>query len=221
VPAARLDRWSSGLEEPTVRCVVADDHPAIIVAICEFLADEGISVVARARNGKEALAAIEATQPTVAVVELRMPEMSGIDVFRAAARTSPSTVVVVYTGHVERVELTDAIDAGVRALVLKEAPLSDLVRAIETVTAGETYIDPIIAGILSNAQAKKLLHALTARERAILQLLANGQAYEQIARELHIAPTTVRASIRKAMSRLDAGTRVEAVATALRESLIK
>lgn len=202
------------------RCLVADDHPAVLNAVCDYLTEEGIEIVARARNGRDALEKIESMRPAVAIVDLRMPELSGIDVAREAARSSPATAVVLYTGFSDQALLVEAVDAGARGFVLKEAPLTDLLRAIETVAGGGTYVDAVLAGTLASAHATGKLVELTERERDVLRLLANGNTYEEIGSQLFIASETVRTHVKKAMRRLDANTRTQAVATALRQELI-
>ena len=114
----------------------------------------------------------------------------------------------------------DQFGLGVRGFVLKEAPLQDLVRAIELVAGGGTYVDPVLAGLLASADVTGRLAALTQREREVLRLLADGQSNEEIGKTLFISPETVRTHVRKAMGKLDADTRTQAVATALRQQLI-
>jgi DNA-binding NarL/FixJ family response regulator len=128
--------------------------------------------------------------------------------------------MILYTGAGDQALVVEAVDAGARGFVLKEAPLSDLVRAVETVAAGGTYVDAVLAGALTSAKATGRLVELTEREREVLRLLADGYAYEEIGKELFIAAETVRTHVQKAMRRLDASTRTQAVATALRQSLI-
>jgi DNA-binding NarL/FixJ family response regulator len=201
-------------------CLVADDHPAMVEAICAVLEEQGFDVVARARDGEDAAAKLEALRPQVAIVDLRMPRLSGIEVARRAQRVSPATAVILYTAHGERALLTEALDAGARGFLLKEAPISDLVRAVEMVSAGHTYVDPGLAGVLANSDAAARASRLTQREREVLRLLADGLTNEDIGKELAISPETVRTHVRKAMGKLDADTRTQAVATALRQSLI-
>lgn len=201
-------------------CLVADDHPAMVEAICEVLAEHGIEVAGRARDGEEALAKIETRRPDVAVVDLRMPRLSGVQIARRAGRSTPDTGVILYTAYGERALLTEALDAGARGFVLKEAPLDDLVRAVETVAEGGTYVDPVLAGVLAHSDAAGELPSLTHRERDVLRLLADGHSNEEIGKQLFISPETVRTHIRKAMGKLDADTRTQAVAKALRQSLI-
>jgi DNA-binding NarL/FixJ family response regulator len=203
-----------------VRCLIADDHPAVLNAVCDYLSEEGIEIVARARDGRDALAKIESMHPAVAIVDLRMPQLSGIDVARESARSSPVTAVILYTGFAEQALLVEAADAGARGVVLKEAPLGDLVRAIEIVAGGGTYVDPALASVLASGNATGKLTELSERQRDVLRLLANGNTYDEIGRQLFIASETVRTHVQKAMRQLDANTRTQAVATALRQELI-
>ena len=202
-----------------ITCVIADDHPAMLTAIADTLERSGIEILGRAADGEEALAQIEAQQPLVAVVDVRMPRLSGIEVAQGAATVAPNTSIVFYTAYGDRALLSEALDVGARGFVLKEAPLSDLVRAVERVAIGEAYVDPVLAGVLVSAQTEKL-PSLTQREREVLRLLADGLSNEEIGKRLFISPETVRTHVRKAMAKLAADTRTQAVAEALRQSLI-
>jgi len=203
-----------------ITCVVADDHPAMLTAVAEILARSGFHVLGRARDGGEALALIESEQPQIALLDVRMPRMSGIEVAMQAATTAPDTSIVFYTAFGDRALLSEALDVGARGFVLKDAPLVDLVRAVERVAAGEAYIDPVLAGVLVSTHLSDRVPSLTQREREVLRLLADGLANEEIGKNLHISPETVRTHVRKAMAKLDADTRTQAVATALRQSII-
>ena len=202
-----------------VTVVVADDHPAMLASIAGILARNGFEVVGQAGDGQQALAQIEATNPDLALVDVRMPRMSGIEVAREAAVVAPDTAIVVYTAYGDLAILSEALDAGVRGFVLKEAPLADQVRALERVVRGEAYIDPVLAGALVNGRADQVA-SLTQREREVLRMLADGHSNEEIGKRLHISPETVRTHVRKAMAKLDADTRTQAVAIALRQSII-
>ena len=206
--------------ESRTTCLVADDHPAVVEAVADVLAANGIEIAGRARDGREAVARIEQLQPDVALLDLRMPLLSGIEVARAVGRSAPRTAVILYTAFGDRALLTEALDAGARGFVLKEAPLAEVVRAVELVASGRTYVDPVLAGVLSSSAATEKISKLTQRERDVLRLLADGLSNEEIGKTLFISPETVRTHVRKAMSKLDADTRTQAVATALRQSLI-
>jgi DNA-binding NarL/FixJ family response regulator len=200
--------------------VVADDHPAMLTAVAETLERNGFTVVGRAGDGREAAVVIEREQPRVALLDMQMPHLSGIEVARAVAASSPGTAFIFYTAFGDRSMLADALEAGARGFVLKEAPLEDLVRAVGRVAAGEAYVDPVLAGLLVGSSATQQSPALTRREREVLRLLADGLSNDAVGGELGISVETVRTHIRKAMVKLDADTRTQAVATALRQSLI-
>lgn len=108
----------------SIRCLVADDHPAVLKAVSDYLTAEGMTVVAQARNGAEALAKLASTGPQVAVVDLRMPDMSGTALAREAMKAAPAVGVILYTGQADQSHLVEAVDAGARGFVLKEAPRS-------------------------------------------------------------------------------------------------
>jgi DNA-binding NarL/FixJ family response regulator len=207
-------------ETASITCVVADDHPAVLEAVAEFLVHGGIEVVARARDGEEALERIEERKPRVALVDVRMPKLGGIEVTRRAKRSTPDTAVLLYTGYGDRALLTEALDAGVAGFVLKEAPMDDLLRAVQSVANGGTYVDPVLAGTLAASSVGSKVPQLTQRERDVLRLLADGLSNEEIGKRLFISAETVRTHVRKAMGKLGADTRTEAVARALRDHLI-
>jgi DNA-binding NarL/FixJ family response regulator len=210
----------SASSQGPITCVVADDHPAVLEAVVEFLVQAGIELLARARDGEEALEKIEQRKPQVALVDVRMPKLGGIELTRRAQRSTPETSILLYTGYGDRALLTEALDAGVRGFVLKEAPMDDLVRAVQSVAAGGTYVDPVLAGTLAASSIGNKLPELTQRERDVLRLLADGHANEEIGKRLYISAETVRTHVRKAMDKLDADTRTQAVARALRDRLI-
>ena len=200
-------------------CLIADDHPAVVASLTGFLEQSGIEVVAQARGGEDALQQIEERHPSIALLDVRMPGMGGVEVVRRAMRVSPNTAAVIYTGHADAPLVDEALDAGARGLVLKDAPLPDLVRALELVASGGVYIDAGLTAVLAMRRSSAS-PTVTQREREILRLLADGFTNEEIGKQLFISPETVRTHVRKAMTKLDADTRTQAVATALRQSLI-
>jgi two-component system nitrate/nitrite response regulator NarL len=217
-----IHRSSALAGSSAATCVVADDHPAVLRIVCELLSERGIDVVAQAEDGVSALSFIEELKPTVAVLDLVMPHLGGIEVARRAHRAAPETGLVLYTGFGEHALLVEALDAGVCGFVLKEAPVGQILRAVTLAACGEVYVDPSLAPALARAAvtATSGLPPLSTREREILRLLADGKANEEIATALFIAPGTVKTYIRRAMAKLEADTRTQAVATALRQSLI-
>jgi DNA-binding NarL/FixJ family response regulator len=196
------------------RCLLADDHPALTVAVSAYLAENGFDVVGPAPDGRRAVLLAADTQPELALIDYRMPRMSGVDLIRAIHEVSPNTRIAVYTAEADEQDATDVLEAGAVALVLKEAPLADLVRALESALAGGSYLDPALT---KDAPANR---KLTQRELDVLGLLAEGLQHEEIGRRLGISSETVRTHLRKACDRLGAATRTQAVATALRLGLI-
>jgi DNA-binding NarL/FixJ family response regulator len=201
----------------SVTCVIADDHPPVLQFLSRYLSNNGITITASTRDGEEALRKIRETRPTVAVLDARMPRLGGLEVLRAL---KGETRVILYTGYGDDALMSDALDAGVAGVIDKEAPLDDLVRAIRIVAEGGTYLDPTAAAALIAQRRRNRNRELTQRERDVLRLLADGNANEQIGAVLSISPQTVRTHVQKAMEKLGATTRVQAVAIALRDSLI-
>jgi len=198
-------------------CIVADDHPVVAEAIRAVLVRRGIEVLAVAQNGESALEEIKRARPLIALLDMGLPDLEGAEVARRVRRVSPETAVIVFTGRTDFTALSEALDAGARGFVLKDAPLPDLVRAIEMVAEGALYIDPGLAGLLiEQGESDKL----TPKEREVLRLAADGLGNEQIGQRLYISPQTVRTHLGKAMAKLEVGSRTEAVAVALRQKLI-
>lgn len=202
-------------------CLVGDDHEALRKGVVGLLdAEEDLRVVGQAGSGTEALALAERRRPDVTIVDLRMPEMDGVEFCREVFGRRLATSVVIYTGFDEIEALDLALAAGAQGYVLKSGPPHELLRAVRMVRQGHQYIDPALAaGLLERRQA----HAaslLSSRETEVLQLLANGHTTEAVGRELYLSPATVRSYTENAMRKLDAQNRVEAVAKALRLGLV-
>jgi len=199
-------------------CVVADDHPALLGAVVSYLDASGFDVIGTAQDGARACSVIQELQPDVALVDFRMPRVSGTALVAQLREESPQVRLVVYTADAEENDVTAILSAGASGIILKEAPLIDLIRALNSALAGGTYIDPGLATAATSPPGRS--RALTAREVDVLALLAEGLSYEQIGLRLTISGETVRTHVRKATDRLGAGTTTEAVATALRKRLI-
>jgi two-component system nitrate/nitrite response regulator NarL len=200
------------VNDPT--CLVADDHPALTSAVSSYLADNGFDIVGTAPDGRRALALAEEEQPELALLDYRMPRLAGVELIAALREASPETRICIYTADGDEKLASEVLAAGAAALVLKEAPLADLVRALEAALAGGSYLDPAVK------RADTGGGKLTQRELDVLGLLAEGLQHEEIGNRLGISSETVRTHLRKACDRLGAATRTQAVATALRHGLI-
>jgi two-component system, NarL family, response regulator DesR len=210
--ASRQDRGQT-------TCVVADDHPPIIDSLSRYLSTAGFTVLATAPDGESALAAIEAHRPVVCVADVRMPRLDGLGLARRAATIAPETAVLLYSGFADRGLVSDALDSGARGFALKDAPLEDLGRAIDLVAAGNLYVDPVLAAALATRRGSER-KPLSERERQVLRLLAEGGSYAEIGGSLFLSPDTVRSHAQRAMQKLGARTRTQAVAVALRDAVI-
>lgn len=198
----------------SARILVADDHPALVAAVASYLDANDLEVVGPATDGDAAVRLARDQQPELALVDWRMPRRGGADLVSAIVEASPGTRVLVYTADGDQDLARVALDAGAASVVLKEAPLPDLLRAIETTSSGRSYLDPALRRTAKNRSA------LTQRELEVLALLADGLRHEEIGARLGIGPETVRTHLRKASERLGATTRTQAVATAFRMGLI-
>jgi DNA-binding NarL/FixJ family response regulator len=204
-----------------LKLVVADDHEAILDAVTHYAsAQEDVELVGTASDGPQTLKLIEQRRPDVAVLDIRMHTFGGIEILKELAGWETAPAVILYTGYPERSLLLEALDAGARGFLLKESVPSDLMRAVRVVGEGGTYIDPQLAVVLASPEAAERLAGLTKREREILRLLADGMRNQQVGETLFISPTTVATHVQNAMAKLDADTRTQAVASALRQSLI-
>jgi DNA-binding NarL/FixJ family response regulator len=202
----------------SVRCLLADDHPALLATVAELLRRSDFEIVGPAADGARAVAAAAAELPELALVDYRMPRLAGAELIKKLLEVSPKTAIVVYTAEADERVVAAALGAGASGVVLKEAPLPDVVRALEAALAGDIYIDPGLAPEALTGMGRA--PELRPRELAILSLLAEGLTHEVIGQRLSIGSETVRSHLRKACKRLDASTRTEAVATALRLGLI-
>ena len=200
-------------------CVIADDHPPIIDCLSRYLTGAGFKVVATAQDGSAALVQILAHRPRVCIADVRMPHLDGLELARRAAIEAPETAVLLYSGISDRGLVSDALDAGARGFALKDAPLDDLGRALDSVASGGLYVDPVLAASLATRRGDDR-KPLSEREREVLRLLAEGGSYAEIGESLFLSPDTVRAHAQRAMTKLGARTRTQAVAVALREAVI-
>ena len=200
-------------------CVVADDHPPILDCLTRYLESAGFNVLATALDGAQALEAVLSLGPIVCIADVRMPKLDGLELAREIVKVAPQTAVLLYSGVSDKGLVSDAIDAGARGFALKDAPLDDLARAIDTVASGGLYVDPVLAAALASRRSDTR-KGLSEREREVLRMLAEGGSYAEIGSTLYLSPDTVRAHAQRAMAKLGARTRTQAVAVALRDGLV-
>jgi DNA-binding NarL/FixJ family response regulator len=203
-----------------MRCLVADAHPVFAAAVCKHLGATGYETIGPLTDGQAAVAAAANERPALAVVDHQLPRLGGACLVRRLAEVSPETRIAVYTADADEAIAADLLACGGAAVILKEAPLDDLGRALESVAAGRPYVDPALARDVL-ASPVDPAPELTSREANVLLLLADGLSNDEIGDRLSISGATVRVHVRKATERLGASTRTQAVATALRLGLIE
>ncbi|HEX6951814.1 MAG TPA: response regulator transcription factor, partial [Gaiellaceae bacterium] len=152
------------------------------------------------------------------IMDVRMPGMDGLEATQALMEKSPDSAVLIFTAYSERSLLSRGLESGAKGYVLKEAPHETLLRAIEKVAGGEGYVDPALMPAFLTGRDKDDM--LTGREREILQLLADGMSNADVATQLFISQETVKSHVRHILAKLEADTRTQAVAIALREAII-
>ncbi len=189
-----------------IRVVIAEDQGMVLGALAALLEIEGdIAVVARARNGREALAAVLAERPDVFITDIEMPEMTGLEVAAELKRQRTPTRVIILTTFARAGYLRRALDAGASGYLLKDMPAEQLADAVRRVCRGLRMVDPELA-----AEAWTDPDPLTDRERQVLRLAGEGMASTDIALQLELSEGTVRNYLSEAISKVGANNRVEA-----------
>ena len=193
-----------------IRVLLADDHTLVRAGIRSLLETiENVEVVGESGDGREALELLARHRPDVALLDIGMPGMNGIEIARQCARTSPKTKIVILSMHDDKTHVSQAIRAGVAGYLLKGAAVTELPLAIKSVMSGETYLTPkvsrhVVEGFLSDeAQGGDRLEGLPQRQREILQLIAEGRTTKEIAGILDVSVKTVETHRARLMERLD------------------
>jgi DNA-binding NarL/FixJ family response regulator len=203
-----------------LRLVLIEDHQALREGLELLLDREGCEVVGTAGTLEAGRALVETLAPDVALVDIRLGEESGIALTRDLIDADPERRVVLYTGSSDLDLLVDGLDSGARGYALKDGTPSELTNALTVVAEGGTYVDPRLRPQLLSRRATQGQPGLSKREREVMDLLAQGLTGEQVAERLFLSSETVKTHIRNAMGKLEAHTRVHAIAIALREGYI-
>jgi DNA-binding NarL/FixJ family response regulator len=213
------DTDGNGAEKPEITCLIVDDHEVVREGLRLSLSRaSNIRIVGEASDGESAVALAERRRPNVVIMDIRMPGMDGLEATKELTKKAPEIAVLIFTAYSERSLLGRGLESGAKGYILKEAPHGTLLRAIEKVAAGEGYIDPaLMPAFLPGRDRDEML---TAREREILQLLADGMSNSDVAAKLFISQETVKSHVRHILTKLEADTRTQAVAIALREAII-
>jgi len=212
-----------------IRILLADDHIVMRRGLRLLLESQpGFSVVAEASDGRQAVERAEATHPDVAVLDIAMPNLSGIEAAQRIAAQSPSTAVVILSMHSDEGYVLRALKAGARGYLLKDAAEGDLIEAIQAVNQGKTFFSAEIGKMLVEDYIREIrsrgaedsYELLTSREREILQLLVEGNSNKDIAASLNVSPYTVETHRRNLQDKLNLHSLAELILYAIRKRII-
>ena len=211
-----------------IRVVLADDHAVVRKGIREFLEEEGdIQVVGEATDGRSAVEMTLEQSPDVAVLDIQMPGLNGIEVTRCIKAARPGVHVLVLTAYDDDPYIFAALQAGASGYVLKSAPSEELIRAVRAVFRGESALDPAVtARVVKHlssgkpAGAASMVETLTERELEVLRLAAHGLTNRAIGQQLTISDRTVQGHLANIFDKLQVSSRTEAVLLALKQGWI-
>jgi DNA-binding NarL/FixJ family response regulator len=204
-----------------IRLLIVDDHPVVRDGLRALFADDpDFHVVGEAANGTEAIARVEHVGADVILMDLRMPEMSGVEAITRLHRTAPAVRVLVLTTYDTDSDVLAAIEAGATGYLLKDAPREELIRAVRAAFAGEAVLSPAVARRLMGQIGKPPPEALSQRELEVLALIADGATNRQAAAKLFISEATVKTHLLHVYEKLGVRDRAAAVAEAYRRRLL-
>jgi len=225
---------STGSENKRIRLILADDHAMVRTGTRELLEQQpDLDIVGEAADGVEAVELAHRLQPDVAVMDVRMPRMSGVEATRRVKTECPDVKILILTAHDDDEYVFALLQAGANGYLMKTADIEELVKAIRTVAAGQSMLAPSIAGkVVAQFTSRKGIpdtsstshhhsyEELTDRELDILKLVGRGLSNKQIGKELFISDRTVQAHLSNIFSKLNVNSRTEAVMYAVRKGWI-
>ena len=215
------------MSDAPINILLVDDHNVVRKGLNALLSTPRfrINVVGDAADGLEAIAAARQLQPDVILMDLEMPQMSGIEAIKAIKQENPQARILVLTSFNETDRAIEAIQAGARGFLLKDSTPDELVQAIRSVHRDQVLLPPDLAEQLLTGVAPEFANSdnetvLTDRERIVLNGLVQGQSNKEIAHDLHISPNTVRSHVRNILTKLNASNRTQAALYAIEHNLL-
>jgi len=212
----------------SVRILVADDHALVRQGMRALLADEKVTIIAEATNGREAVDLAEQHHPDIAIIDISMRELNGLEAIVQIRKKSPNTVVIALSMFGDERYVTRALKSGAKAYVLKDSSGEDLLDAIHAVQQGQSFFSPSVAKIMLEAYSRGLegldvedkYELLTDREREIYQMLAEGKTNKIIAEQLTLKMHTVETHRLRIMNKMDVHNMAELVLSAVRRGVV-
>jgi DNA-binding NarL/FixJ family response regulator len=205
--------------KPAIRVMIADDHPIVCLGLATMIDSQpDMTVVAQASNGREAVEMFTQHTPDVTLIDLRMPEMSGVDAIKAIRARHPGAVFIVLTTYQGDEDIHKAMAAGAQGYLLKGMPHDDLLEAIRRVKGGSQYLPPSVRSSLANRLPSS---ELSPRELQILELIVKGLSNKQIADRLGITEGTVKWHVNAILGRMNVSDRTQAAVAALNRGIVQ
>jgi DNA-binding NarL/FixJ family response regulator len=213
-----------------VRIIVADDHEVVRTGLRTLLEKRNWQVVAEAANGREALDLVRQLRPDVVILDISMPELNGLEATRRILQEAPHTEVLILTMHLSDQVVRDVLQAGARGYLLKSDAARDLVAAVEALSRHQPFLTPEVSEIvlegyrrpaLQGEEAEQLRPRLTAREREIVQLLAEGKSNKEVAGHLGISVKTAETHRTNIMNKLNLHSVSDLVRYAIRNGIVE
>ena len=216
------------MPSPSIRGVLVDDHALVRQGFRRILEDDSeLTVVGEASNGTDAIALVKKTDPDVVVMDMAMPEMSGLHATMEMIKQRPGTKILILSMYSDEQYVRNALDAGAKGYILKSAIENDLTRAVKAVAAGEQYLAPELSSLLIRAiqtgsfeKSSDPYERLTQREKQVLQLIAHGKSNKEIAVMLDLSVNTVAVHRANLMSALGVHKTAELVLFAVKKGLV-
>lgn len=213
-----------------LRIVLADDHTLFRQGVRRVLEEQaGWQVVAEASDGAEAVRLTLEREPHIAILDVAMPRLNGVEATRQIARRMPDVRVLIVSMYSDDLYITQSLQAGAHGFILKDSADADLVRAVRDLAAGKSYFSPAVSKVVLDDYVRHLadrgvsdrFDALSEREREVFQLIAEGHSNKDIASVLHVSPGTVETHRARIMEKLDVHSAAEIVLYAVRKGVIR
>ncbi len=205
--------------KPAIRVMIADDHPIVCLGLATMIDSQpDMTVVAQASNGREAVEMFTQHTPDVTLIDLRMPELGGVDAIKAIRARHPGAIFIVLTTYQGDEDIHKAMAAGAQGYLLKGMPHDDLLEAIRRVKSGSQYLPPSVRSSLANRLPSS---ELSPRELQILELIVKGLSNKQIADRLGITEGTVKWHVNAILGRMNVSDRTQAAVAALNRGIVQ